>query len=196
MIVTISGNPGSGKSTVAKLLVKECGYERIYAGEIFREIARERGITSEELVRRAEKDQKIDILVDERVRDKVRELERAGKNILVEGRIQFHFLPESIKIYVYVDEKEGARRIWKDLQDKEAALQRNQEAANSIDEVVEKNRFREETDAQRYMKLYGVDHRDKKHYDFVVDTTKITPQQAADKIIEYINKKKPIMHKK
>ena len=38
------------------------------------------------------------------------------------------------------------------------------------------------------MKLYGTDHRNKENYDFVVDTTNITAEQAADKVMGYILK--------
>ena len=34
---------------------------------------------------------------------KARELEKLGKIVIVEGRVQFHFLPESIKVYIKVN---------------------------------------------------------------------------------------------
>ena len=37
--ITISGTPGSGKSTVAKLLEGKLGVKYIYSGMIFRELA-------------------------------------------------------------------------------------------------------------------------------------------------------------
>lgn len=188
MIITISGNPGSGKSTVAKILVKNLGYERIYAGGILREMARERGVTIEALMQSAETNTQIDEEVDARVAAEARKYEQEGKNVLVEGRVQYHFLPESKKVYVYVDPKTGAERIWKDLQDKEAAATRNQTVAGSPDEVLRLTEEREARDAERYMKLYGTDHRNKENYDFVVDTTNITAEQAADKVMGYILK--------
>ncbi|PIZ51233.1 hypothetical protein COY27_04385 [Candidatus Woesearchaeota archaeon CG_4_10_14_0_2_um_filter_33_13] len=187
MIITISGNPGSGKSTVAKILVQQLGYERIYAGGILREMAKEKGITIEALMQSAETNPQIDEEVDTRVRDKARLLEQEGKNVLVEGRVQYHFLPESKKVYVYVDPKTGAERIWKDLQDKEVSAARNQQQAGSFDEVLRLTEEREARDAERYIKLYRTDHRDKSNYDFVVDTTHITAQQAAEKVIKYLN---------
>jgi CMP/dCMP kinase len=188
MIITISGNPGSGKSTVAKILVKRLGYERIYAGGIMRQMASERGIVLEELTKEAETNTKIDEEVDARVAAEARKYEEEGKNVLVEGRVQYHFLPESKKVYVFVDPRAGAERIWKDLQDKEATAARNQAMVGSIDEVVANNATREEKDAQRYMKLYGTDHRKKENYDFIVDTTHVTAEQAADKVMGYILK--------
>ena len=188
MIITISGNPGSGKSSVAKILVRRLGYERIYAGGILREMARERGITIETLMQDAENDTRIDEEVDARVAAEARKYEQAGKDVLVEGRVQYHFLPESKKVYVFVDPRAGAERIWKDLQDKEASAARNQAIAGSIDEVLVLSEEREARDAERYIKLYRTDHRKKSNYDFIVDTTHITAEQAADKVMEYILK--------
>ena len=36
MRVTIGGPPGSGKTTVAKIVSNEIGYKHIYTGDIFR----------------------------------------------------------------------------------------------------------------------------------------------------------------
>ena len=36
MLITISGLPGSGKTTVARLVAAELGLEHVYAGNIFR----------------------------------------------------------------------------------------------------------------------------------------------------------------
>lgn len=190
MILTISGNPGSGKSTIAKILVKKLKAERVYAGGMLREMAKERNLKIEELLKLAEKHTEIDSEVDIRVRDRARKLEKSGKVVIVEGRVHFHIIPESLKVYIKVDEEEGARRIWKDLQDKEKNKERNQEAAKSIEEVIKKNKFREETDAKRYVHLYGVDHRDPKNYDLLINTTEITAEEAAEKIIQFVKKRR------
>jgi CMP/dCMP kinase len=188
MIITISGNPGSGKSTVAKILVKRLGYERVNAGGIMREMSKERGITLEELGKLAKNDFSVDQEIDQRAGEKARAYQKQGKDVLVEGRIQYHFLPESKKVYVWVDPKVGAERILKDLQDKDAAAARNQTIVNSVEEVFKLSEEREEGDASRYIKFYGTDYRKKENYDFVVDTTQITAEQAADKVMGYIQK--------
>jgi cytidylate kinase len=72
--------------------------------------------------------------------------------------------------------------------DKEASSARNQDVVKTVGEVIAKNRFREEIDAQRYLKLYGVDHRRLDNYDLIVNTTEISAAQAADKIIDYLNR--------
>ena len=55
VVITISGLPGSGKTTVARLVAKELGLEHVYAGDIFRRQAAEAGVTLEEYTRRAER---------------------------------------------------------------------------------------------------------------------------------------------
>lgn len=189
MIISISGNPGSGKSTVAKIILQKLGYERVYAGGIMREEARKRNLTLEQFMASLAKNQELEKEIDHKVKDCAYELERSGKNVLVEGRVQYHLIPESIKIYIKVAPKEGARRILKDLQDKAMSKERNQQSANTLEEVMNLNETREETDAQRYKKLYGIDHRIESQYDLVIDTTKITADQAAEKVMGYLKKK-------
>ena len=189
MIVTISGSPGSGKSTIAKLLVSKLGYERVYAGGIMRDTARERGLRLEEFMEYLSSDAVLEKEIDYRVRDRAYALERSGKNVLVEGRVQYHLISESIKIYIKVDAAEGARRILGDLQDTKASVDRNQRIVKTVDEMVRVNFEREETDAARYQKLYGIDPRVESQYDLVIDTTAISAEQAMEKVVKFIEKK-------
>ncbi len=190
MIVTISGSPGSGKSSVAKLLVQQLGYERVYAGGIMREMARERGLRLEQFMEYLARDTTLEKEIDAKVRDRAYELERAGKDVVVEGRVQYHLIPDSIKIYIKVDAREGARRILNDLKDTSASMDRNQKIVSTIEEMVRLNMRREETDARRYKTLYGIDHRDEKQYDFVLDTTKLTIKEGVKKVKEFVKKRR------
>jgi len=45
VIITISGKPGSGKSTVARALASRAGMDHVSAGEFMRLIAVEQGIS-------------------------------------------------------------------------------------------------------------------------------------------------------
>jgi predicted cytidylate kinase len=186
MIITISGSPGSGKSSVAKLLVKKLGYERVYAGGIMRETARERGLTLEQFMDYLSHDEKLEKEIDYKVRERAYELERMGKDVLVEGRVQYHLIPDSLKIYIKVDQEEGARRILKDLGDAQASKDRNQRVVSTVEEMVQLNSIREETDALRYKNLYGIDHRNETQYDLVIDTTGLTIEQGVEKVIKFV----------
>ena len=190
MIITISGTPGSGKSTVAKLLVKEMSLERLYAGGEFRKLASEKGMTNEGLVEYAKTHPKVDIELDERISTQARKIESTGKDIIAEGRMQYHFIPESIKIFVKVKLEEGAKRIYKDLQDSATSTERNEDAVNSLQETIDKVAKRQEEDKKRYIEIYKTDYLDESNYDLVIDTTSITAQEATDKVREFIISKK------
>ncbi|MBI2666448.1 AAA family ATPase [Candidatus Woesearchaeota archaeon] len=201
MIITISGTPGSGKSTVAKILAERLQAERIYVGGIRRELAKKKNMTLQELNIYAETHPETDVDIDTQVAAEARTLEKKEKNVLVEGRTQFHFLPKSVKLYLKVDLQEAARRIWKDLQQEAKKKERNEGNVHSLAEMKKALIQREENDAQRYKKYYGFDHRNEKQYDLVIDTTKIKPEEVVEKILAFIdfpnrnrsrNKNKPL----
>lgn len=189
MIITLSGTPGSGKSTIAKILVKKLNTERIYVGGIRRELAKKKGMTLEELNEYAKTNPETDVDVDKKAAEQARKLEKKKKKVIVEGRTQFYFLPESIKIYVKVEPEEGARRIWEDLQNKQTRLERNEGKITSFKEMKKKIYQREKEDAARYKQYYKFDHRDESHYDLILDTSNMTAKEAAEKIISFIEKR-------
>ncbi len=187
-IITISGPAGSGKSTIAKSLAEKLSAERIYVGGIRRQLAADMGMDLAQLNEYALTHPETDINVDESAAKKARAL--AEKNIVIaEGRTQFYFIPESIKLYIKVDPKEGARRIWQDLQNEINKNQRNEGRFNSLQEVEEYQKIRQANDLARYQQYYQLDHTDEKHYDFILDTSHITAQEAIDKTLQYLKKR-------
>ena len=189
MILTISGNPGSGKSTVAKILAEKLKAEMIYVGGMRREIARKKKMSLMELNEYAKTHPETDVEVDKFVAEEARKLELKGKKVIVEGRAQFHFLPESVKIYVVVNPKIGAERIWKDLQETAKSAERNEGKFSSLKEVEKEILLREENDAKRFQKYYGFDQRKKENYDLIVDSSKITAAEVAEKILLFVKQR-------
>ncbi len=188
MIITISGTPGSGKSTIAGMLVQQLQAERIYVGGIRRELARQKKMTLEELNRYALSHPETDVDVDQQAAEAAREISRRGKTVIVEGRTQYHFLSESVKIYIKVDLAEGAKRIWNDLQNKEKQQARNEGTINSLEQMKQELQRRQENDRQRYQKYYNLNPADESQYDLVIDTTHITARDASKKIIDFLRK--------
>ncbi|MDP3734624.1 MAG: AAA family ATPase [Nanoarchaeota archaeon] len=190
MIITISGLAGSGKSTVAQKLEQILHWKRIYVGGIRRELAKKKGITLEELNQYAQTHPETDVDVDTKAAAEAIALEKKGKNVIVEGRTQFHFLPQSFKVYIKVSPAEAARRIWKDLQDKQKKKQRNEGEYKSLATLKKFIIARNENDARRYQKYYGFDHRDESQYDLIIDSTTISADEVVKKILEYMKKKR------
>jgi CMP/dCMP kinase len=189
MIITISGNAGSGKSTVAKILIKKLNAERIYVGGIRRQLAKDKGISLKELNEYAKTHPETDVDVDEAAAKEAKELEKQGQTVVVEGRVQFHFLPESIKIYVKVNQDIGAIRIWKEMENEKAKEERNEGEFNSFEEFQERIKERANEDSKRYEKYYDIDYKNESNYDFVVDSTNISAQEVANKVLDFINSK-------
>lgn len=183
MIISISGLPGSGKSTVAKILAEKLAFERIYMGGIMRKLAEKKGVTILELMRQAETDSSIDEEADEMVAD----FGRSKDNLIIESRTAFHFIPESLKVFIKVDYTEGAKRIFKDLMSEERSEEEKADSAENMAKVLEE---RATVDKERYKKYYGIDYLDETNYDVVIDSTSLTPDQVVDKIMVEVEKRK------
>lgn len=180
MIITLTGLPGSGKSTVADALSKKFNLKRYYMGELRREMARERGLTLEELNKLGETEDWTDKLVD----DYQKKLGETEDNFIIEGRTSFFLIPNSLKIFLSVDLKIGAERIFKEIQNS-TEDKRNEGKFTSVEETLESLKARIESDTKRYQKYYGVDVLDPAHFNIVFDTTNLT----ADEVIQNLSKK-------
>ncbi len=177
MIITISGLPGSGKSTLAKDLAKELRLQHYGAGDLLREIARDKGMTLMQIHEKMQRNREFDDLLDQRTE----KLGRERDNFVIDGRVAWHFIPRSIKIIVTIDLRTAAERVFKDM--------RPDEKENSSIEATMRNmRRRTEMNRVRYKKLYGIDYMDKKNYDIIIDTTKIGIQEMTEKALQEITK--------
>ena len=178
MIISIGGAPGAGKSTVARILAERLGYKRYSIGDVRREMARKRGMTLEEYNRLGETDPSTDTEVDE-YQKKLAETE---DNFVIDGRTSWHFIPDSFKVYLTVDEREGAKRVFAELQKGD---ERNEgRNLTSVEAVLQSNRERIQSDKKRYAAYYGIDAYDTANYDLVIDTTKKIPSEVAGEIIK------------
>jgi cytidylate kinase len=178
MIITLSGMPGAGKSTVAALLAERLHLSRYYTGQIMRDMAKERGTDLVTYLRYLETHPEEEKEIDAKVAAL-----RDQKDIIVESRTAFHFIPDSIKVFLDVSLDKGAMRIFEEMKKQN---NRNEISYSSAQEAYANQKGRLELDRQRYLKLYGFDLLDRNNYDLVIDTTDLAPQQVADKIIEKI----------
>jgi len=183
MVISFNGDEGSGKSTIAKLVAAKLDWPRYYMGQIFRDMAAKRNLTVVEYAKLGETDPSIDKEVDDYLID----LSKKESDLIIESRTAWHFIPQSLKIYLKVDEKEGAARVFKELQEEN---KRNEIKGDfSLEDVLKKIRERRATDNARYMKYYAIDIRDEKNYDFVLDTTKLSKEEVFDKVMDFISLK-------
>ncbi|MDF0590910.1 (d)CMP kinase [Candidatus Methanocrinis natronophilus] len=152
MIITISGLPGTGTSTLARHLSKELKIPWVNSGELFRNIAAERGVSLAELGRSAEAGPEIDYLIDDAQR-----AQAAKSGGVFEGRLSGHILDADLKILLKTDKMVRAERI--------AAREKK-----LVEDALRESRVREESEARRYEKYYNIDINDSSVYDLVIDT--------------------------
>lgn len=175
MIITISGDIGSGKSTVGKLLVSHLGYKYLSTGGIQRQIAEEMGITTLELNLLSEKDSSIDDKID----SYTKALSNAPENYIVDSRLAWHFIPSSFKVYLRCSTEEAARRI---SLDESRSGESNE---SDIKKLFVKILDRRASEKRRFKHKYHVDYTLLHQYDLVIDTTSTPPQKVMDELIRH-----------
>jgi len=99
MIVTIAGKPGSGKSTVAKLLAKKLKFKVFSAGDLRGQIAIKHGMTIDQLNEVGKKER----WTDEECDKLLAKMGKEQDNIIFDSRLAWHFVPNSLKIFLDVD---------------------------------------------------------------------------------------------
>ena len=174
MIITISGDIGSGKSTTGKILVNKLGYQYISTGGIQRKIAEEMQLTTLELNLLSEKDPSIDQKIDQYTRD----LSESKEHYIVDSRLAWHFIPSSFKVFLRCEEEIAAQRIFKDHQ------RISDESTDDVSFLLQKIQERRKSEKRRFLTKYGIDFEDLTNYDMVIDSSHFTPDWIASLIID------------
>ncbi len=162
--ITVTGDPGSGKSTFAKAVSQKLGYRLITTGNIFRQLAAERGISLTELNELAETQAEIDHEVD----NYLKLLNQSTENMVLDSRMGWFFVKECLKVRLTVDPDVAAHRIFKDT----AELR---EKFSDIDTAIDEVERRKKSEILRYKKLYGVDISDVSNFNLVINTSRKAP---------------------
>lgn len=182
MIITIAGAPGSGKTSAGKILAAKLGMPFYSVGGLRAKMALDRGMTIDELNRLGETDKTTDTEVD----DYQRELGEKDGNFVIEGRLSWHFIPNSFKVFLDCDPAEAARRIYA-VQQSSTNRRADEPVYASAEEAKAAIIDRVASDVRRYAAIYGVDYRDTAHYDLVFDTTHMAgPEDTAEHLLAKI----------
>jgi len=178
MIITIGGRSGAGKTSVGRALAKKLGYKFYSMGDLRGKMAMELGMTIDELNEVGKKEAWTDGAVDEYQK----KIGKKEDDFVVEGWLSFCFIPHSFKVFLDVDPRQAAERIFKHQRPDE----RVQKTVEGVRRMIQK---RMKESQARYKKYYGVDCFSKKYYDAVINTSDLTVKEVVDEILIYLKEK-------
>jgi len=184
--IIISGLPASGKSTVAEIIAKKLNLKAINVGDILKSKFTEATSSNYwdtpsgfSALRLREKNEEIDKSVDRTV---LRIIKRG--NIVIASYVMPWLSKTGYKIWLDASPEERAKRLAK----------RDKISIEKAAEIIKK---RDKENYLLYKRIYGISiGKDKKPFDLVIDTEKLSPREVANIIIEEIGKGKRKTNKK
>lgn len=176
MLITVSGPPGTGKSTTAAGLAEALGYEHVSGGDIFRSLADERGHTPLEFNKRAEDDPSIDRDLDHRLR----EIAIERDDVVLESRLAGWLAGDHADFRFWLDAPLSVRaeRI-ADREDK------------TPEQAREETTEREASEAKRYADLYDIDIGDRSIYDLTMNTARWSETAMVETFVDAVERHDP-----
>ena len=173
--ISITGDLGSGKSTVCKLIMEQYGLKVYSIGGIQRSLAQKYNMSILDFNKYMETHTEI----DEEIDNELSEIGRRDEDMILDSRMAWHFVPQSFKVYLAVDINTAVERIC-------TANRGEVESYTSLEDAKTKILQRKSSENYRYLSKYKVDCSDMNNYDIIIDTTCRTPQEAADIIMEAV----------
>lgn len=171
MLVTVSGPPGSGKSTSAAGVATALGYRHVSGGDIFRTLAAERDLSVAEFGELAEEDDQIDRNLDKRLRT----IAQTEDDVVLESRLAGWMAGEHADL-----------RIWLHAPIEIRAARIASREAWTTAEAAAKTKAREASERRRYASYYDIDFTDTSIYDLALNTGRWSEDAVIEMLIDAI----------
>jgi cytidylate kinase len=171
-IISITGDLGSGKSTVSNILCERLKYDYIYTGEIQRRIAGRYRMSTTELNKYSETHPEIDREIDSTFKSL-----NNSENLVVDSRLAWFFIPGSFKVFLKTNLLISSERISNDAKRMNEKYASKEEAVFHIVE-------RKTSENKRYAELYGADCSVPGNFNLILDASFIEPEKVAGIVIK------------
>lgn len=183
-IITLTGDPASGKGTVTEILKEDLKYSVYRNGQYFRELAAKNNMSVTEFNIYVKEHPEIDKDIEKSAENYAKE----NDNLIIDARLGWYVVPESFKVYLTVDIDVAANRAFCD----ENECRKTTEMFDTLEEQKQDMIKRLELENKRYFDVYGVRKDDMSNYDLVLDTTNLKPKQVCkiikQKYLEWLEK--------
>jgi cytidylate kinase len=170
VVIAVSGQPGSGKTTLAREVAQALKVPLVSSGSLFRELAAKSGMDFLEFHKYAEANPEIDKKID----SMAIELAKNG-NVVLEGHLTAWVVRPYADLCIYL-------KASREIRAKRVATRYNKSFEEALREVTD----REELNRKRYLAIYGIDIRDLSIFDLVLDTTYLSINDAVRISLDFI----------
>ncbi len=174
--ITISGHPGSGTSTLVEQLEQQLGWTSLNGGQIFREQAKEHGMSLKDFGQMCTSNLEIDRGLDEILKERM----LSGKSEIVESRLAGWW---AYRLDV------DCVRVWLNVSPEERAIRVTKREGISIEEAHEANELRRKVDLSRFEELYGLNPEDTTPYTHIIEASSKTIDGLAIEVISILEGK-------
>ncbi|AGB39345.1 (d)CMP kinase [Natronococcus occultus] len=156
LFITVSGPPGCGATTLCERLSDAIGCPYVSGGDIFRELAEDRGLNLNQLTAEADADDEIDRAIDGRLQSIAEKWGTANKPFILESRLAGWIAGDRADLRIWLDAPEDVR------------LERIEDRIETEPEM----RVREVSEAGRYESYYEIDIDEREFYDLQLNTAR------------------------
>lgn len=161
-LITISGPPGCGATTLASELADTLDYTYINGGQMFRDLAEDRNMSLQKLLERADSDDTLDRSLDARVQRIIDQHDFEADGLIIESRLAG-----------WVAGSDADMKIWLDAPT-DVRIERTKYRSNGEFTL----REREASEAERYEDYYDIDLSDTQFYDLHINTARWCPEST------------------
>ena len=172
--LTISGHPGSGTSTLVDGLCRNLNWEKINGGQVFRNMADERGVSLEEFAQLCMEDESIDQELD----------------AMLAVTMQSEDSPEIVesRLAGWWAHKNGMQcpRVWIEVSEHVRAARVVNREGGSTDEQLKLIQERMASDGERYERFYGIDIESREPYTCVIQTDDLEIEEVVSLVLEHL----------
>ena len=173
-IITISGHPGSGTSTLVKGVCNSKGWSSLNGGDIFRQEAKNRDLSLSEFEKICAEDETVDKSLDEILKNHI--LESDGYEVL-ESRLcgwWAHNLDvDCVRLWLHASEEARAERV---------AMREGL----PLEVAIANNKQRTAVDKARFEEMYGLNPEDETPYTHIIDASNLSAEEVLSKTLEIL----------